>query len=89
MTDVVDWIIGATVLISLAVACFVGLRMGLHALAGGWAERKTHACGWFDWTALGHPSEGKPCPGCGVVDQEWSLRIGRPKLLFGWDWKPS
>lgn len=73
----------------LVVACWAGWYCGQQTYYGGWGNRLTHRCGWFeeyrDFPISGHAH--KPCPSCGAVDGNWHYRIGRPVFPWGWEWQ--
>lgn len=73
----------------LAVAGWLGWYSGREAWCGGWGERKTHTCGWFNEFTIGNWTYGpdRPCPGCGLSDNNWHTRVGRPTFPWGWEWK--
>ena len=66
---------------------FLGHVAARAFFCGGWANRHTHSCGWFECYGYQVPPPGDPCPGCGKADYEWRWRNGRPLYPFGWEWR--
>lgn len=73
----------------IGFAVYTGWYIGRQIFCGGWGRRMTHSCGWFQMYAGGSQSTSEPCPGCGVVDEKWKSRVGRPAFPFGWQWQDS
>lgn len=75
---------------TIVPASILGLWLGRAIYYGGWDERLTHSCGWFDRTALYRDDKlDRCCPRCGNKDKQWKAIVGRPipYLPFGWEWK--
>jgi hypothetical protein len=74
--------VGATITASLLA---FGLSLGRFMAKGQWHKRKKHSCGthmrgeykaFFD--------KGRPCPGCGVEDGNWTTHTMRATWPLGW-----
>ena len=71
------------------LAGYAGWFIGREVYYGGWGNRVTHSCGWFNDYTGAYPAmhSERPCPRCGKTDREWGYRVGRPVFPWGWEWQ--